>query len=69
MITSALCLTACASPDPALVIPAELTRPVVVVCSSGVTSRALGTCAMALREGLNTANDKLVSIGELAGPK
>lgn len=65
MITSALFLTACAnSPS---VVPAELTRPVLVECATGDASRALGRCAIALRAGLNTANDKLTSIGDLVG--
>lgn len=64
-LMSVLCLTACAlRPDPVQIIPAELTRKVVVTCASGDTSRALGQCALALREGLNVANDKL---GRIAG--
>lgn len=65
MLMSALFLTACATPDPVLVVPAELTRPVVVACPEGDTSRALGQCAILLRQGLNTANSKLSEIGEI----
>lgn len=65
MLMSVLCLTGCATPDPVPVIPAELTRPVVVTCSVGDTSRALGQCAILLRQGLNAANSKLTEIGEI----
>lgn len=64
-LMSVLFLTGCATREP--IIPAELTRPVVVTCPPGYTSGAIGACLMALREGLNTANDKLARIGELAG--
>lgn len=64
ILMSVLCLTSCA-PRPEPFVPAELTRPVVVTCETGTTSRALGDCTLALREGLNAANDKLARIGAL----
>lgn len=64
-LMSVLCLTACATPDPVPVIPAELTRPVAVTCPVGDTSRALGQCAILLRQGLNAANSKLAEIGAI----
>ncbi len=60
ILTSALFLTACASPEP--VIPEALTEPVVVTCPPGYTSGALGACLIALREGLNIANDRLAAV-------
>ena len=70
MLMSALCLTACSSPDPAPVIPPELLRQVEVVCPSGEVSRALGQCLILLRRGLNEANSKLAAIGEIyTGPQ
>lgn len=64
---AALCLTACAAPVPEPVIPPELLRPVVVECRAGDTLRDLGQCAMALRAGLDTANSKLLAVGEVVG--
>ena len=63
ILTNALYLTACASPD--LVIPTALTNPVVVECPEGYTSGALGACLIGLREGLNLANDRLARIAVL----
>ena len=60
-----LFLTGCASPEPEIVVPPELTREVVVICPMGDTMRALGNCAILLRGGLNTANDKLRTIEDL----
>lgn len=69
-LMSALCLTACGSPDPAPVIPPELLRQVEVICPAGTASRALGQCAVMLRQGLNEANSKLAAIGEIyTGPQ
>lgn len=65
-LMSALFLTACGSPDP--IIPAELTRRVVVTCPPGYTSGALGACLIELRQGLNIANDKLRRIEEISSP-
>ena len=65
ILMSALCLTACARPEP--VIPEALTEPVIVTCPPGYTSGALGACLIALREGLNVANDRLDRIGGLVG--
>ncbi|MBV7408213.1 hypothetical protein [Maritimibacter sp. DP1N21-5] len=63
---AALFLTACGEQIPvAQPIPAELLRPEIVTCPPGDTVRALGTCAIALRRGLDTANDKLTSIAEI----
>jgi hypothetical protein len=66
---AALCLTACAAPVPETVIPPELLRPVAVECRDGGTLRALGQCAMNLRQGLDEANAKLVAVGEIVGPQ
>ncbi len=63
-LMSALFLTACATNTP-VVIPVELTRETVVTCETGETSRALGRCTLALREGLANANSKLRAIGEI----
>lgn len=63
-----LFLTACQKSETVFVtqpLPEELTREVVVVCEPGETLRALGECAMALREGLDTANDKLKKIHDI----
>lgn len=69
-LMSVLCLTACARPDPAPVIPAELLREVEVICPPGEISRALGQCLILLRQGLNEANSKLAAIGEIyTGPQ
>lgn len=66
-ITSALFLTACAPAiEPAhVVIPEALLEPTIVVCRDGTTSQALGECAIALRQGLDTSNGKIEAIGEL----
>lgn len=65
-LMAALSLTACANPMPTGdTIPADLLRPVPVVCAEGATVAALGTCAIALRQGLDTANDKIRSIAEI----
>lgn len=66
-LMAALCLTACATPDPTPVVPAELLRPVVVTCAPGDTMRALGQCALAMAEGLAVANDKLARVAVLVG--
>ena len=63
ILTSVLCLTACARPDP--IIPAELTRPVAAKCPPGYTSGALGACLLAHAEALALANAKLAQIGAL----
>lgn len=62
---SVLSLTGCLANNVQPVIPAELLRPVVVICEDGSKVRALGDCALALRSGLNTANSKLQAIGEM----
>jgi hypothetical protein len=60
---AALCLTACAETTVARrPIPAQLLEPVEVRCAAGTTERALGECALRLRAGLETANDKLTAI-------
>jgi hypothetical protein len=43
-------------------VPAELRRPVVVVCADGTTVRTLGECALSLRAGLDEANGKITAI-------
>lgn len=62
----AVFLTGCgdAMPSRAILpdVPAELRRPVLVVCQPGDTVRALGQCAMALRAGLTEANSKIETI-------
>ena len=72
MLMSALCLTACAAPEPIIrteivspVVPAALLRPVAVTCDEGATSRALGECALALKAGLNRANGQITAIAEV----
>ncbi|MBV7408783.1 hypothetical protein [Maritimibacter sp. DP1N21-5] len=61
-----LFLTACGEVPPVTQpIPDELLRPEIVTCPPGDTVRALGSCAIALRRGLDTANDKLTSIAEI----
>ncbi len=65
ILMSVLCLTACGRPEP--VIPEALTEPVIVTCPPGYTSGALGACLIALREGLNIANDRLAAVRGLAG--
>lgn len=63
---AALFLTACAESTVARQpIPALLLEPVEVRCAAGTTERALGDCALRLRAGLDTANDKLTAIKEL----
>ena len=65
MITSVLFLTACASSTPPVIIPDALTREVTVVCQQGDTSRHFGRCAIALRQGLDSANSQLRAIREI----
>lgn len=72
ILMSALCLTACAVPDPIIRteflkpdVPEALLHPVVVTCSDGNTSRALGECAVALKSGLNRANSQIAAIAEV----
>lgn len=52
-------------PQPDLVIPEELRRPVVVRCGSGTTEKAVGDCLFALRGGLNEANSQIKAIDDL----
>jgi len=62
----ALFLSGCAPRlEPVIYVPNELTNPVIVTCSGGETVRALGSCAIRLRQGLDEANIKLRSIREL----
>lgn len=65
-IMSVLFLTACAHRSPQLVIPEALTAPVLITCPDGSTSRAVGKCLIALREGLNVANSQLAEIRQLS---
>lgn len=62
LIMAALFLTGCAKTVARQPIPATLLEPVEVHCRSGTTERALGECALRLRAGLDTANDKLTAI-------
>lgn len=64
-IMAVLSLTACADPVARVAVPPELLRPVEVRCADGTTVSALGTCAIALRRGLDVANDKIKSISEI----
>ena len=65
-IMAALYLTACAETTVARQpLPAPLLEPVKVRCAAGTTDRARGECALRLRAGLDTANDKLTAIKEL----
>lgn len=43
-------------------VPESLTDPVIVECPTGDTARALGTCAIRLRAGLDEANGRLIAI-------
>ena len=72
ILTSALFLTACSTPDPIIRteyvkpdVPDALLRPVAVTCRHGETSRALGECALAYRAGLNRANSQIAAIAEV----
>jgi hypothetical protein len=67
MIMGALCLTGCAAPRPEPVVPESLLRPVVVECAVGDTLRALGSCALALRAGLDEANAQIGAVAEILG--
>lgn len=51
--------------EPALIIPAELRRPVVARCASGTTEKAVGDCLFTLRGGLDEANSKITAIDGL----
>lgn len=59
----AVCLTACAKAD--LVVPPELLQRVSVTCQTGNLEVHLGRCAIALRQGLDTANSKIEAVGRL----
>lgn len=63
ILMSALFLIGCGPRE--WIIPDALTEEVVVECRPGDTSRALGECALQLREGLNLANSKLKQIRTL----
>lgn len=69
ILMSVLFLTGCAVRAPEIVLPEALTDPVIVECREGQTSRSLGECAMALREGLTIANSKLTRIAEVFAPE
>lgn len=62
-IMAALFLTACGETTVARhPVPPTLLEPVIVRCAAGTTVRALGECALRLRAGLDTANDKIGAI-------
>ena len=70
-LTCALFLTACGEPRVELAgphVPADLLRPVVVQCPRGDTAAALGSCALALRTGLNRANSQIATVGQIIQP-
>lgn len=65
ILMSALFLSGCGDRDTRADIPEALLREVKVECPSGETSRALGNCAIRLRQGLNIANSQLTAIAEI----
>lgn len=69
ILMSVLFLSGCFGRQIELDIPPTLTEPVIVNCVPGDTSRALGSCLIRLREGLNIANSKLGQIEEIVGPR
>ena len=46
-------------------IPAPLLQKVVVTCEPGETSRSLGECALAQKQGLAQANSQIAAIAEV----